>query len=181
MKNLLCDINWTKERIEKIYDEPCPVDGTIRVVSEQALNHSSRITLGKETDRFGPKRINVDWKQSEIDKQTIQEAVICLSEIFVRNSLGRIRIKDWVLTDNLVYPINDEVAGHHHMCTTRMSDSPKDGVVDSNQKVFGINNLYIAGSSVFSNPGHDSPTITIVQMTLRLAKHLKNLHSGNPA
>ena len=181
LQHLLCDIDFTQGSIEKIYDKPCPVDGTIRVVSEQALNPASRIILSQESDRFGLKRINIDWKQSEIDKTTIQEATICLAEIFAKNSIGRIRIEDWVLTNDLVYPINDEVAGHHHMCTTRMSDSPEKGVVDRNQRVFDINNLYIAGSSVFSNPGHDSPTITIVQMTLRLAKHLEDSQMNTQA
>ena len=54
-----------------------------------------------------------------------------------------------------------------------MADSPATGVVDRNHKVFGIDNLYVAGSSVFSTGGHANPTLTIVQMTLRLADHLK--------
>ena len=57
-----------------------------------------------------------------------------------------------------------------------MSDSPRNGVVDGDQKVFGIDNLYIGGSSVFATAGRDSPTLTIVQMTLRLAMHLKRAH-----
>jgi len=34
----------------------------------------------------------------------------------------------------------------HHIGTTRMSDNPKTGVVDSNGRVHGINNLYVGGS-----------------------------------
>jgi len=51
-------------------------------------------------------------------------------------------------------------------------NDPKEGVVDSNQKVFGIHNLYIVGTSVFSTAGEVNPTFTIVQMTLSLADHL---------
>ena len=36
---------------------------------------------------------------------------------------------------------------------TRMSNSKKYGVVDSNCKVFGSENLYMAGSSIFTTGG----------------------------
>jgi choline dehydrogenase-like flavoprotein len=45
-------------------------------------------------------------------------------------------------------------------------------VVDPDSRVFGTDNLYIAGSSVFPTMGYANPTLTIVQMTLRLADHL---------
>jgi choline dehydrogenase-like flavoprotein len=35
------------------------------------------------------------------------------------------------------------------MGTTRMSDDPRAGVVDRHCKVHGVDNLHIAGSSVF--------------------------------
>ena len=58
---------------------------------------------------------------------------------------------------------------------TRMSKSPNEGVVDSNLKVHGINNLFIAGSSVFPSGGHANPTLTIVQLSLRLSEHIKTI------
>jgi choline dehydrogenase-like flavoprotein len=38
--------------------------------------------------------------------------------------------------------------------------------------VHGINNLFIAGSSVFPTGGANFPTASIVALTLRLAAHL---------
>ncbi len=38
--------------------------------------------------------------------------------------------------------------------------------------VFGYDNLFIAGSSVFSTSGWSNPTLTIVALALRLADHL---------
>ena len=58
------------------------------------------------------------------------------------------------------------------MGTTRMARTPVEGVVDENCRVFGVNNLFIAGSSVFPTSGHANPTLTIVQLTLRLGEHL---------
>ena len=58
--------------------------------------------------------------------------------------------------------------------TTRMSDDPKQGVVDRNAKVHSLENFYIGGSSVFSTSGHANPTYTIVQLALRLGDHLSD-------
>ena len=42
-------------------------------------------------------------------------------------------------------------------------------------KVFGISNLYIAGSSVFTTSSIVNPTYTIIALSLRLGEHLKNI------
>ena len=85
--------------------------------------------------------------------------------------LGRLHLQSWLI-NNENYPENDELAGYHHMGGTRMSSSKKYGVVDKNCKVFGSNNLYIAGSSIFTTGGHNNPTLPIIQFSLRLAEHL---------
>jgi len=64
--------------------------------------------------------------------------------------------------------------GYHHMGTTRMNNDPKKGVVDENCKVHGIENLYIAGSSVLPTVGYANPTLTIAALSLRLADYVKN-------
>lgn len=89
--------------------------------------------------------------------------------------IGRIKLFDWVLEEDDFVPglyEREETAGYHHLGTTRMGSSKEDGVVDLNCRVFDVDNLYIAGSSVFRTGGHANPTLTIVQLTLRLADHL---------
>ena len=65
--------------------------------------------------------------------------------------------------------------GSHQMGTTRMSSNARNGVVDNNCKVWGLNNLYIAGSSVFPTAGYANPTFNIAALAVRLADHLKTL------
>ena len=60
------------------------------------------------------------------------------------------------------------------MGTTRMSESPRHGVVDADCRVHGVSNLFIAGSSVFPSYGHTNPTLTIVALAVRLADHIKS-------
>lgn len=63
----------------------------------------------------------------------------------------------------------------HHMGTTRMHQDPKRGVVDADCRVHGIDNLFVAGSSVFTTSGASNPTYTIVALALRLSDHLDRL------
>ncbi len=55
-----------------------------------------------------------------------------------------------------------------------MAVAPEDGVVDTDCKVHGVDNLHVAGSSVFPTSGHANPTLMIIALALRLADHLKS-------
>ena len=54
-----------------------------------------------------------------------------------------------------------------------MHRDPSEGVVDENCRVHGVENLYVAGCSVFPSSGTFNPTFTIVALALRLADHIK--------
>ena len=81
------------------------------------------------------------------------------------------RLADWV-RDGLFEDANF-VDGCHPSGTTRMADDPRDGVVDANRQVHGVERLYVAGSSVFPTGGHANPTLMIVALAVRLSQHLK--------
>jgi choline dehydrogenase-like flavoprotein len=59
------------------------------------------------------------------------------------------------------------------MGTTRMHRDPKQGVVDENCQVHGVENLYVASCAVFPTSGTFNPTLTILTLALRLADHIK--------
>ena len=61
------------------------------------------------------------------------------------------------------------------MCTTRMSDDPGQGVVDADCRMHEVDNLWVAGSSVFATGGTATPTFSIVALAIRLADHLREL------
>ena len=54
-----------------------------------------------------------------------------------------------------------------------MSADPRTGVVDADCRVHGLDNLYVAGSSVFTTAGSATPTMTLIALALRLADHLR--------
>ena len=140
---------------------------------EQRPNPDSRVSLSSRTDALGQSRIELNWNLTEDEKHTIQVANQIIAEECGRLGIGRLQLMDWVRADGNTWPDNVR-GGHHHMGTTRMSESPERGVVDANCKVHGIKNLHVAGSSVFPTSGVANPTLTIVAMALRLADHLQD-------
>jgi len=56
-----------------------------------------------------------------------------------------------------------------------MSADRSGGVVDPDCRVHGIDNLFVASSSVFPTSSHANPTLTIVALAIRLADHLKTI------
>ncbi len=148
-------------------------DVVLRIRSEQAPNPDSRITLSKKMkDPFGLPSPHAHWDLTEFDWLSIKELSIAASCAVSANQLGVMKLHNW-LNKYTAWPKGMH-GGSHHMGTTRMHDDPKLGVVDSNCKVHGISNLYVAGSSVFPSVGWANPTYTIVALALRLANHLKS-------
>jgi choline dehydrogenase-like flavoprotein len=128
-------------------------------------------------DRFGIPLTELHWKKTDRDLATLRKSVSQFNDYVMASNLGRIKFLNWVF-GNDGFPdyrvTGDSGAGYHHMGGTRMADSVKNGVVDSTCRVFGQSNLFVAGSSVFPSSGAANPTLTIVQLSLRLAEHLRN-------
>lgn len=62
--------------------------------------------------------------------------------------------------------------GGHHFCgTLNMSDSPY-SVVDTDSRLIGTDNVYVAGAAVIPRAGGVAPTLTLVALAHRLGAHL---------
>lgn len=60
------------------------------------------------------------------------------------------------------------------MGTNRMSEKPRDGVVDRNGKAHDLPNLYVSDGSQFTSGAACNPSLTIVALAIRQAEHLAN-------
>ncbi|TCT10037.1 choline dehydrogenase-like flavoprotein [Tepidamorphus gemmatus] len=139
----------------------------LRQDAEQSPNPDSRVLLIDEQDPFGWRRIALDWRIQATDYDSLRRTHEAIGQAVGAAGLGRVQIG---ITD----PPDLDLAytGYHHMGTTRMHDSPRRGVVDRNCRLHSVNNLYMAGSSVFTTGGTANPTLTIVALAARLADHL---------
>jgi choline dehydrogenase-like flavoprotein len=139
------------------------------MMMEQTPSLSNRVKLSKTKDRFGIPQILIDYEVSNEDKNRVWKSLNIVANELGANSLGRMRL----LKNRGPRLWNNQLGfSNHHMGTTRMSESPESGVVDHNCQVFGTNNFFIGGSSVFSTGGHVPPTLTICALTIRLSNHI---------
>jgi len=131
---------------------------------EQAPNPQSRVILSKEKCELGLHKITLDWRVGNDEEINVLALHGLLDSYLKKNNSGKFHsnYNDLEFTD-----------ASHHIGTTRMSNSPKNGVVDSNCKVHNIDNLFIAGSSVFPTSGHSNPTLTIVALSIRLGDYIR--------
>jgi choline dehydrogenase-like flavoprotein len=60
----------------------------------------------------------------------------------------------------------------HNMGTTRMSENPRDGVVNRFGQSHDIKNLFISDGSQFVSSGAENPTLTIVALALRQSEYI---------
>jgi|CXWK01.1.fsa_nt_gi choline dehydrogenase-like flavoprotein len=147
---------------------------------EQAPDPLSRVTVDhRRLDRFGLPRLQLDWRVSELTYSG-QRRMHALVRTMLK-SAGIETFRSSILDGgNAQVPLLDM---KHPSGTTRMSLGQRDGVVDTDCRVHGVSNLFVAGSSVFPTVGHANPTLTIVALAARLARHLGGLAatSGPPS
>ena len=136
---------------------------------ENTPNPGSRITLADDTDAYGVPRVVLDWRVNPFDLEYLERLCGVLGQEIGRAG-GRVRI-DYSLARARTRPGSYQA---HHMGTTRMSAHPEEGVVNANLRCHDVSNLYVAGSSVFPTFGFANPTLTIVALSLRLARHLRH-------
>lgn len=148
--------------------------------AEQRPNRESRVYLSaSEKDAFGIPRAEVHIAFTDEDVDSVVAAHTLFVDAFRQKQLGDIIYSEDGLRQFLRKQISGFNSSAHHIGTTRMSDNPRTGVVDKQSKVYGLANLYVAGSSVFPTGGHANPTLTIVAHALLLADHIKSKRTDN--
>lgn len=170
-KNLLCIAPNLSKNFLKLIDKNVACGATIYSSWEQDPEYSNRVTLSSKKDKFDNFQPELIYKKSELVRNTAKVIIEEIGKYLVENDIGRISGYDFLFEKNLKY-ISE--AGYHHMGGTIMGENPKDSVVDKNLKIHGSKNLFVIGSSVFPSGGHANPTLTIVQLSLRLNEHLQS-------
>lgn len=153
-------------------------DFFLETILEPTPNRDSRVTLSDARDRLGMPVLRLDWRLADEDRdhfvrtvglvrESMEQAGVAVFEESMEEAAAR-----WPSEVNWCW---------HHMGTTRMHQDPRQGVVDANCRVHGIDNLYVAGSSIYPTPSCDIPTITIVALAVRLSERLRHVLSAAPA
>jgi choline dehydrogenase-like flavoprotein len=144
---------------------------------EQSPAASNRVLLTREEDQHGLRRVQVNWRLQPSDAEGAHRGFLLLRDSINTGSRCRLEFDEEHLQDQLraAIPI-----GGHHIGTARMASTPRSGVVGQDCAVFGIPNLFIASSAVFPTSGYANPTLTIVAIAVRLARHIKRELAKDP-
>ncbi len=145
--------------------------------AEQAPNPNSRVTLDDSVDAIGMPRVRLDWRLNGQDVDSVAALVEAFGRQAELHGVGRVEPAAWLRDPARQWQFDElisdhPIGGYHHMGTTRMADDPSRGVTDGYGRVHGLDNLYVAGSSLFPTSGWANPTLTIVALALRTAEHI---------
>jgi choline dehydrogenase-like flavoprotein len=142
---------------------------SLEVHAEQQPLSASRVSLSDRVDALGVPEVRVEWRYCAADIDSIRRTLDVFSEEFARSGVARFEYDAVTLEEDL---LRFGAYGGHHTGTARMGTDVRTSVVDADCKVHGIDNLFIAGSAVFPTTSQANPTLTVVAMALRLARHV---------
>ena len=112
------------------------------------------------TDRWGRPLAILEASPSTVDRRTARRIAALDAELCP------------LLLGTAERSAPSSVTWFHPAGGCRMGNDPEDAVVDRRGRVFGLENLYVAGAATFPTSGATNPTLTVVALALRLAEHL---------
>jgi len=142
----------------------------IEATTEQPPLPENRVTLSDKRDAFGLERPFVFWTAGEAARANLLRIGQQFAAATTGLGLPRPQLSDWVVDAAPDRAVTIDLG--HMMGTTRMSQRPDEGVVDTDCKVHGVEGLYAAGGSVLPTASHVNPTLMMIALALRLADHL---------
>jgi choline dehydrogenase-like flavoprotein len=137
---------------------------------EQTPYDGSYVRLSGELDADGIALPELNWGISAADLDGYRRATLLFCGLLSQRGVARCRIRTEYQAEDWAEAFIG--TSNHHIGTTRMGTSPLEGVVDRNCRVFGVDNLFVAGSSVFPSGDYINPTLTLVALAGRLADHV---------
>ncbi|RMF88225.1 MAG: GMC family oxidoreductase [Nitrospinota bacterium] len=130
------------------------------LVGEDMPQETNRITLHPtEKDQFGLPVPNVHFDDHPNDIAMRNHAYKQGSAVY--QAIGALRT-----IETPPYPST------HNLGTNRMSEKPRDGVVNKWGQTHDIPNLFISDGSQFTTGGAPNPTLTIVALAIRQAEYI---------
>ena len=140
----------------------------LRHFLEMQPSSANRVELSRALDANGVPIPHVTHACNELDRRSLVELWKTLRLELAANGLGELE-GDLAHADP--WPIDQDAS--HHMGATRMGIDARSSVVDAHLRLHGARNVWIAGASVFPTSGCANPMMTIVALSIRLARRLQ--------
>jgi len=164
-----------------VWDHRVFVPSTAKILMHVQAEHApmaeSRITIDSSvTDAYGLPRVKLDWRLGGDELASLREFAVQIRDALQATGIGTLKIDDDLLAldSNFLTKLGDT---YHQAGGTNMGASAEDGVVDRNLRVFGTENLYVAGACVFPTTSNANTTFTALAFTTRLVDHITGVSS----
>ncbi len=138
------------------------------IVGEDMPQETNRVTLNLDKlDQFGLPTPNVHFDDHPNDVAMRNHAYRQGIEVY--KAVGATR----------TFP-TPPYPSTHNLGTNRMSENPRDGVVNKWGQAHDVANLFVSDGSVFTTGAAENPTLTIVALAIRQADHIASeMSRGN--
>lgn len=130
---------------------------TVGVLNELLAHPDNRVSLADETDTHGLPVARFDYTLSDNDK-----ANMAYSTEVITNILKAAGAQDILTIQRFAHLIGG----------ARMGSDPDTSVVDSDQRMWSVPNLFVADGSVCPTQGSANPALTIMALSSRLADRI---------
>jgi len=138
------------------------------IVGEDMPQETNRVTLNHDVkDQYGLPAPNVHFDDHPNDVAMRDHAY--KQGMAIYDAVGATR----------VFP-TPPYPSTHNLGTNRMSENPRDGVVNKHGQAHDVSNLFISDGSQFTTGAAENPTLTIVALAIRQADHIAaEMSAGN--
>ena len=158
-----------------------PSDSKISLVvqAEQVPLPESRIRIDEaRRDASGLPRVVLDWRLSGRELASIRDFALRCDHALRSARLAELEIREGLiqLEPRFLDTLRDT---NHSAGGACMARSASEGVVDENLRVFGTDNLYVAGAATFPSSSGANTTFTALAFATRLVDHLAGARAND--
>lgn len=124
--------------------------------------------------------IEIDFRYERHEMmETISHFAVKADEYLQEQQVARLLIDDSLKSKDAAF-IDTMVDVYHHAGGMCMSESPSEGAVDKHCRVWGADNVFVCGATVFPTSSHANTTFTALALTARLADELSRNVARSP-
>jgi choline dehydrogenase-like flavoprotein len=130
---------------------------TVGALCEFLPQPDNRVTLDEQKDRYGLPVARFSYSQCDNDRALMKASTSVMEDI-----LRAAGATETITIDRFAHLVGG----------ARMSGTPETGVVNADQQVWSIPNLYVVDGSVLPTQGAANPALTIMSLAARAADRL---------
>jgi len=142
---------------------------------EQEPTDASRISI--VSDNLLPDglcKVEINWQIRGSEINSVRTAVKLADEYLRGKEIAKLEVNSDLTNLNPEF-MNNLTDTYHQCGGLRMSAQADTGVVDSDCRVWGANNVWVVGSVVFPSSSYANSTLTGLALTARLANKIAKL------